>query len=176
MSFSSLDKLILGIFTETIKQNINEPKTSKSLLNPIEKSTPSNLRDWNLKEDEHHKKKKQYKHESECRRILNELYYPHKFDSIRPNWLSSPLTGKNLELDGYNAELKIAFEYQGKQHYEYVSKFHKSEIDLQYQQEKDNYKASICKERGIILIIIPYMVKSFNLRAYIYKELQINGM
>ena len=45
------------------------------------------------------------------------------FPKIKPKWLINPQTNYRLELDGFNEELKIAFEYQGMQHYKIVSKF-----------------------------------------------------
>lgn len=77
------------------------------------------------------------------------------FNSIRPNWLRY-LSGKNLELDGYNGREKIAFEYHGKQHYEEIDFFHRCEGDFERQLERDAWKEAKCKEKGVDLIIIPY--------------------
>ena len=55
------------------------------------------------------------------RQALTEIYQKD-FTSCRPDFLQSPKTGSNLELDGYNEELGIAFEYNGRQHYEYPNK------------------------------------------------------
>ena len=44
------------------------------------------------------------------------------FSPIRPNFLVDPQTNYKLELDGYNEELNIAFEYNGIQHYKFVKK------------------------------------------------------
>ena len=46
-----------------------------------------------------------------------EKIYNKKFAKCKPLWLKNQ-RGSQLELDGYNDELKIAFEYQGRQHYE----------------------------------------------------------
>ena len=35
-----------------------------------------------------------------------------------------------MELDGFNEKLKIAFEYNGEQHYKMINKFYKSENKL----------------------------------------------
>ena len=73
-----------------------------------------------------------------------------KWIKCRPVWL-----GK-LELDGYCESENIAFEYQGRQHYEYIPYFHKSEQDFKNQQKRDKRKKEILKSRDIELIEIPY--------------------
>jgi hypothetical protein len=103
--------------------------------------------------------------EENCRKIFEELT-GYKFISVRPNFLKNPLTGYNLELDGYCEELKIAWEYQGIQHYEegYFGN------DLKYQQWKDEVKRLLCIREGIILITIPYTERK-NLKNFIKKEI-----
>ena len=46
---------------------------------------------------------------SESCGIERVIFYPHKFLKTRPKSLG----GLGLELDGYNKELNIAFEYDG---------------------------------------------------------------
>ena len=43
-----------------------------------------------------------------------------------------------LELDCYEGSLRLAIEYQGKQHYEFVKQFHRSEKDAQDQLLQQN--------------------------------------
>jgi hypothetical protein len=83
-----------------------------------------------------------------CREYL-EQYYGKSFEASRPDFLKYPLTGHNLELDGYNAELAIAFEYNGSQHYQYPNVFHKSEEEFEQQIQKDDFKRKACDEQGI---------------------------
>jgi len=64
-----------------------------------------------------------------------------------------------LELDGYNAELKIAFEHQGIQHYQYVPFFHKRQT-LTSIQQRDQYKSLLCKNLNITILQIPYYLSS----------------
>lgn len=85
-----------------------------------------------------------------CREIFEE-HYNAKFPTKKPKFL------KGLELDGYNKELNIAFEYNGKQHYEYTPHFHRNgEQDFINQQERDRMKYRICAKKNIKLILIPY--------------------
>lgn len=108
------------------------------------------------------------KFEEKCRVIL-ENHYGVKFKPIRPNWLKNPKTNSNLELDGYNKKLKIAFEANGIQHYKYDSHFHSSRQDFIDQQYRDRLKAKLCKKKGIHLIVIPYHTK--NIKKYIISHL-----
>lgn len=92
-----------------------------------------------------------------CRRIL-EQHYCRKFaPADHEPWLMNNKTGCTLKLDGYNRELGIAFEFNGRQHYEYTPHFHKNgPQDLIYQNQRDEYKKKCCRTNKVWLIIIPY--------------------
>ena len=111
------------------------------------------------------------KHENECRHILESIYYPYKFPSIRPEFLKNPVTGRNLEIDCYNDYLKIGLEYQGRQHREFCPYFHKTHEEFEYQLEKDKYKKQVCEKMGIKMIYIPDTIKYENLEYYIKTQL-----
>ena len=89
-----------------------------------------------------------------CLDILEELFPSHKFATVRPNWLVNSFTDRNLELDLYNHELKLAIEFNGKQHYTYPNTFMKTEDDMKKQIYRDWLKKMICKAYGINLIVI----------------------
>ena len=110
--------------------------------------------------------------ESKCRKILEE-FYNVEFNKIRPPFLRNPKTNKNLELDGYNAQLKIAFEYNGSQHYFYNPHFHKNIDAFNDQVKKDKLKAELCKKNNIHLIVIPYHLRENELSAFIHKNLPV---
>ena len=59
-----------------------------------------------------------------------------------------------LQLDGYNEPQKIAFEYQGYQHFTDKSHFHQSNKRFEEQLKRDQYKKALCKQYGIALIEI----------------------
>ncbi len=115
-----------------------------------------------------------YKSEGVCRDIFEEIFNEN-FPKKRPDWL------QKLELDGYCEKLQCAFEYSGKQHYEYIKFFHK-EKDLnnfEKQQERDVRKADICKEKGVKLIVVPYQYTYLNkekMKEYINNKLIENDL
>lgn len=61
-----------------------------------------------------------------------------------------------FELDGYNEEYKIAFEYQGYQHYIFPNRFHKTKDIFDAAQQRDIDKVTYCRNNNIRLIIVPY--------------------
>ncbi len=80
-----------------------------------------------------------------------EQLFGKPFPKVRPAWLVNT-TGHRLELDGYCAELSLAFEHQGGQHYREVAHF--SRQSLQDIQSRDERKRQLCRERGVTLIEI----------------------
>ena len=57
----------------------------------------------------------------------------------------------SLELDCFNEDLKLAFEYQGTQHYKPVRRWGGKKA-FEKQQYRDEIKRQKCKELGIRLI------------------------
>jgi hypothetical protein len=108
--------------------------------------------------------------ENECRRIFTKLF-KLLFPKRRPFWLINPKTGWRLELDGYNEELKLAFEYNGLQHYRCTDKFG-GEVQFERLKFRDDIKRQLCLEHGIALIIIPHNIKMYKLENYIISELR----
>ena len=98
-----------------------------------------------------------------------ERIFDKKFPKSRPVWLVND-RGNRMELDGYNEELGIAFEYQGKQHYKYSKYFHKSVKDFKQRQADDKAKQESCKKKGISLIEVPYTIDYDKLQDFIIKK------
>ena len=119
----------------------------------------------------------QSRSEKLSREILEEIM-GQPFPSIRPNFLKNPNTGSNLELDGYCENLKLAFEYQGGQHYKFIPYWHKTRERFEEQQERDEMKYKMCVKKGITLILIPYKFNCYKpeeLRQYIKDQLITHG-
>lgn len=108
--------------------------------------------------------------ESECRRVVERLT-GKKFPKSRPNFLKNTITNSNLELDCYCEELKLAIEYNGRQHYEYVPFFHVSKDAFYNMRYRDDLKARLCKEHGVRLIIVPYHVE--DIESFLADEIGI---
>jgi hypothetical protein len=104
------------------------------------------------------------------RRVFEHLF-KKPFTRIRPDFLKNPETGRNLELDGYNEELKVAFEYNGMQHYCFPNGFNKTKQEFEGQLRRDKYKMQKCNEHGIYLITVPYSVSHENILHYVWHQL-----
>lgn len=82
--------------------------------------------------------------------IVKDLYVDQKIiRHYRPDWL------EGLELDIYLPDLKLAFEYQGIQHYQAVEHWG-GKAQLEIQQEHDRRKKKLCEDLDIRLICIDY--------------------
>lgn len=85
-------------------------------------------------------------------RVIMEKSLDAPFVKQRPSFL------QKMELDGYNEDLRLAFECNGIQHYLFSPKYHKTHGDLIRQRSRDKNKQKKCIEHGITLISIPYLI------------------
>lgn len=87
------------------------------------------------------------KGEKLLRKVLDFLYPDYVFhDNYRPRWL------KRLELDRYYPKLRLAFEYQGIQHYTPGSRWQKTIEDFDQQVDRDEMKKKLCEENQVVLV------------------------
>jgi hypothetical protein len=104
-------------------------------------------------------------HETICRTLLEHIV-GKPFPKKRLPWLLNS-RGNKMELDGYNEEVSIGFEYQGIQHYEFVEFFHSSETEFERRQIDDGLKRKYCKKNKVHLINIPYSIPKDELQAFL---------
>lgn len=73
-------------------------------------------------------------------------------DGARPEFLVNPASGERMELDRYYPVHRVAFEFNGKQHYVATGRFTKQEVIAQ--RKRDQLKRRICKEKNIDLVVV----------------------
>ena len=115
-----------------------------------------------------------WKIEKDCKKIFEQIF-KIKFEKKRFYCFTTVKNLKSksfIEFDGYNDEFKIAFEYQGYQHYIYPNFFHRNKLQFQKQRSLDLFKQQFCLTNNIKLIIIPYWTK--DLKNYIKEKLSEN--
>ena len=112
------------------------------------------------------------KGEAECRRVLQKVFNV-PFPKARPDFLFNSVTGHNLELDMFNPHLKIACEYNGKQHYHFNKWMHNnSHTNFHNMQYRDNIKRDVCKKLGIYLLEVPYTIPVSEIETFIVSKLK----
>jgi len=82
--------------------------------------------------------------------LVGSIFYDQEvFFRKRYEWLRFVFP---LELDIYLPNINLAFEYDGRQHYEYTEWFHKNIETFQETQARDRFKDEKCKKMGVTLI------------------------
>ena len=110
-----------------------------------------------------------------CRVFFQQLFN-HPFPKSRPKWLINE-DGNQMELDGFCKSLKIAFEFQGVQHYEHVEYF-QTKTQFKKRREDDKRKRDLCNKHGIALILVPEIGRYLNIndvKDFIIKECKNEG-
>jgi len=83
---------------------------------------------------------------------LARMILEHLINCKMPSSFLKSMDG--LQLDGYCSKKKIAFEYQGYQHFTKKSYFHETEKQYKTQVKRDLLKKQLCEKNGITLIEI----------------------
>ena len=73
-------------------------------------------------------------------------------EGARPEFLRNPATGERMELDRYYPNDRVAFEFNGRQHYAATERFSKDKVMAQ--RKRDAVKRQICKKYGIKLVVV----------------------
>ncbi|MEX3984207.1 transposase [Paraburkholderia sp. EG287A] len=86
--------------------------------------------------------------------------FERRFPQSTADWLKG---GKYryCRLDGYCEELRLAFEYHGRQHTEHIDYFHKKgrSRTLVEQRARDRFVRERCSENGVLLVEIDHIVQ-----------------
>lgn len=77
------------------------------------------------------------------------------FPKAYPEWLRNS-DDNQMEFDGYNEKLKVAFEHHGEQHYS-ANAFRQTSDGLKKRKSDDRRKANLAKKNGVHLIIVPQL-------------------
>ncbi len=105
-----------------------------------------------------------YRNQEICRQIFQNIFNK-EFKEVRLKDIGISEAGK-LEYDGYNDELKMAFEYNGKFHFEKVF----DNQDLNLQKQNDKRKAELSQQYGITLVQVKYFPTTPSIDRYKYIE------
>lgn len=111
-----------------------------------------------------------------CKQSIEAKFPGHIFEKVRLKEFVNPNTGRCLELDLFNANLNIAIEYNGRQHYEYVNFFHGEMEEFEKQKVRDLIKQGYCDVFNIELIEIPTLGTFKEIDDYISKCLSARGI
>lgn len=95
-------------------------------------------------------------------RLFFENMFKKEFKKSRPTWLIND-DGYQMELDGYNEELEIAFEHQGRQHNKMIPYYYSSVDQYTKRIADDQKKHELCKVHGITLITVPQIPDDLHL-------------
>ena len=127
------------------------------------KKTINNFLDMSVQKEV----QKEQPNDSKCRDQV-EAIFNARFAKVRPKWLRNPVTHRCLELDMYNEDLHLAFEYDGAQHSHFTPHFHRTRDQFEYRKLLDNLKSQLCKDHGVLLVRIPYYVTGDTLHPFLF--------
>ena len=74
-------------------------------------------------------------------------------------------------IDFYLPKKKIFIEYNGRQHYEFVPKFHKTKEDFNNQLFRDMVVRKYCEYKKIKLIELPWYLTEDSIKTILSKEM-----
>jgi len=110
-------------------------------------------------------KKKGYRKKPDTKHTQGEVLLFRALDLLLPQYeyinhgfysfLQSP-KGYPMQLDRYYPTLKLAWEFDGRQHEEYSKYLHGSKEEYLYYRECDRLKEKQCRDRGITLIRVAW--------------------
>jgi hypothetical protein len=112
--------------------------------------------------------------ETQVKHILEELGVKYKQEKL----FNIPIWGKShiVRADFYLPKQNCVIEFNGKQHYEYMPEYHKSEGSFKYQQERDKELEKYCLTHNINFIVFRYEdIGNGNMKNTITEMVNANG-
>lgn len=98
-------------------------------------------------------------------RMFGVVFVSKWFDNVR-----NPKTGRKLQGDCVNESLRLVVEVHGRHHFE-IDNLSRTQEELQYRMDLDDFKEGRFQELGYAFIILPYTVKEEDMHQYIYERL-----
>jgi len=99
-------------------------------------------------------KREDHKGEALMKEMLSVLVADEHFqDNARPGFLVNPLTGERLEFDRWYINARVAFEFNGAQHYTATEHF-PDEAEVRQQRARDLMKEALARQQGIRLVAV----------------------
>lgn len=97
-----------------------------------------------------------HNNEIKLTKIIEDVYgQKNTVTSYHPIWAESRKKVL-LEYDVYIKNKNVLIEYNGRQHYEYVSFFHKTKKQYKQQRSRDTRKKRLAKKQGVQLIVFKF--------------------
>ena len=117
---------------------------------------------------DYEKIRKLYSSEERCHKTLKKIFKIKVDRFVKFDWL---VFKKQMHLDFYISELRLAIEYNGEQHYGSIPRFGGS-AEYKLIQKRDRKKKKLLQEHNIKLLIIPYWEKltEKNIRSILIKN------
>lgn len=92
-------------------------------------------------------------------RAIESMFLQVGFRTVRPIF-NMGRKGRPLEYDAYSHCLRLAIEFDGRQHAEFVEKFHGTILKFYEQQDRDKLKLKNSLKAGITQLNIPHTCKT----------------
>jgi hypothetical protein len=108
----------------------------------------------------------------EIARTTFEYLFKVRFRKVRPTWLRNS-RGRIMEIDGYNDELKIGFEYQGVQHFRAIGLYQQ---DIEQRKADDKLKFELCSEHGVRIFYLTHEDEYSDFPARILDQAKVLGV
>ncbi|AHH02016.1 helicase nuclease [Pithovirus sibericum] len=151
-------------------QSVDKEEVTISLPTESPRPTPRNLSYPPIEDCEPLQPGKRSKGEQICCDTLEKIY-SKPFYRVRPGFLRNPETGRKLEIDCFNKDLRIGVEYNGRQHYVWPNFTGQSKQEFLNQVRRDRFKIETCDRNGVYLITVPYTVSHDQIPLYIQQRL-----